>query len=112
MEERGRFVVKATREAVGVAELCHQFGIRRKTGYKWLARYQAHGLAGLREGSRRPHRTPTHLPAEGVELVLRERHRHTSWGPKKLRALLVTKYGIPPVPRPPAPSGGCSSATA
>lgn len=98
MEERVRFVLKATREAVGFAELCHQFGISRKTGYKWLARYQAHGLAGVREWSRRPHRSPTRLPAEVVELVLRERHRHTSWGPKKLRALLATKYGITPVP--------------
>ena len=98
MEERVRFVLKATREAVGFAELCHQFGISRKTGYKWLARYQAHGLAGIREWSRRPHRTPTRLPAEVVGLVLRERHRHTSWGPKKLRALLAMKYGITPVP--------------
>lgn len=98
MEERVRFVLKATREAVGFAELCHQFGISRKTGYKWLARYQAHGLAGIREWSRRPHRSPTRLPAEVVGLVLRERHRHASWGPKKLRALLATKYGITPVP--------------
>ena len=98
MEERVRFVLKATREAVGFAALCHQFGISRKTGYKWLARYQAHGLAGIREWSRRPHRSPTRLPAEVVGLVLRERHRHTSWGPKKLRALLATKYGITSVP--------------
>jgi len=43
MEERIRFVLKATREEVGFAELCRQFGISRKTGYKWLARYRTRG---------------------------------------------------------------------
>ena len=98
MEERVRFVLKATREVIGFGELCAQFGISRKTGYKWLARYQAHGLTGMHERSRRPHQSPTRLPAEVVALLLRERQRHASWGPKKLRTLLATKYGVTPVP--------------
>src|SRR5512137_2291713 len=98
MEERVRFVLKATREVIGFGELCAQFGISRKTGYKWLARYQAHGLTGMHERSRRPHRSPTRLPAEVVALLLRERQRHASWGPKKLRTLLATKCGVTPVP--------------
>jgi transposase InsO family protein len=30
--------------------------------------------------------------------VLRERQRHRTWGPKKLQAVLATKYGVAPVP--------------
>ena len=52
MDERVRFVA-----AVGVGEwsmtaLCEEFGISRKTGYKWLERYRERGVAGLEERSR------------------------------------------------------------
>jgi len=91
MEERVRFVLEATREERGLTGLCREFGISRKTGYKWLARYRAWGLDGLHELSRRPRASPTRLSAEVEALVLRERRRHPTWGPKKLRALLATK---------------------
>jgi transposase len=98
MEERIRFVLQATREGKGFSELCREFGISRKTGYKWLARYRARGLAGLHELSRRPRASPTRMPEEVEALVLRERHRHRTWGPKKLQAVLATKYGVVPGP--------------
>ena len=98
MEERVRFVLKATREEMGFAELCRQFGISRKTGYKWLRRYQVGGLEGLRERSRRPRSSPTRLAAEVEALILRERRRHGTWGPKKLRHVLATKHGVAPLP--------------
>ncbi len=34
--------------------LCEEFGISRKTGYKWLERYRERGVAGLEERSRAP----------------------------------------------------------
>jgi transposase InsO family protein len=98
MEERMRFVLQAMREAGGFAALCREFGISRKTGYKWLARYRARGVEGLHELSRRPRVSPTRVPAAVEALVLRERHRHRTWGPKKLQAVLATKYGVAPVP--------------
>lgn len=98
MEERIRFVVEATREEKGITALCREFGISRKTGYKWLARYRAWGLAGCHDRSRRPRASPTRIPAEVETLVLRERHRHRTWGPKKLQAVLATKCGVAPVP--------------
>jgi transposase InsO family protein len=98
MEERIRFVVEAAREERSVAALCREFGISRKTGYKWLARYRARGVEGCRELSRRPRASPTQVPAAVEALVLRERHRHRTWGPKKLQAVLATKHGVAPVP--------------
>ena len=42
-------------------------GVSRATAYKWLARYRAHGQAGLADRSSRPHRCPTPcLPARCV----------------------------------------------
>ena len=39
-----------------MAELCREFGISRKTGYKIFDRYQACGVQGLTDRSRRPYR--------------------------------------------------------
>ena len=55
MEEINRFVVLAQSGRFSVTDLCEQFGISRKTGYKYLERYAAHGLAGLTPRSHRPH---------------------------------------------------------
>ena len=62
MSLREEFVHLVETERLPLATLCQRFGISRKTGYKWLARYQAQGVAGLADLSRRPptqpHRTP------------------------------------------------------
>lgn len=99
MEEINRFVVLAQSGRFTVTDLCEQFGVSRKTAYKHLERYACEGLAGLRTRSHRPHRCP-HRTAEAMEaLILAERRRHRTWGPKKLQAVLELKYGIE---RPPA----------
>jgi putative transposase len=45
-----------------MAGLCREFGISRKTGYKILRRYNATGLEGLTDRSRRPYRQANQLP--------------------------------------------------
>jgi len=39
-----------------MAELCREFGISRKTGYKIFDRYLECGVQGLTDRSRRPYR--------------------------------------------------------
>ena len=46
--------------------VCRRFGVSRPTLRKWLRRYEADGEAGLREKSRRPHRSPA-LKADRVQ---------------------------------------------
>ena len=46
--------------------LCREYGISRKTGYKWLGRYLSEGAAGLRERSHAPLR---HGQAHNVGVV-------------------------------------------
>ncbi len=58
MYERQRFVLDAEHAPCAFAELCRRYGISRKTGYKWLARYATAGLDGLRERSHRPQACP------------------------------------------------------
>ena len=101
MDQKQRFVILAATGKFTVTDLCLDFKVSRKTGYKWLRRYRAEGAVGLRERSRRPHGC-THQTAEVIErLILRLRRRHPRWGPKKLRRLLRRDHGIR---RPPAVS--------
>ena len=58
MEEIIRFVSLANSGRFSLLELCEDFGISRKTGYKHLARYEADGLRGLQPRSRRPKHCP------------------------------------------------------
>ena len=56
MEEKTRFIAAVLTAEESMTELCAEFGISRKTGYKWLARYQEGGPGGLYELSRAPQR--------------------------------------------------------
>lgn len=98
MEERVGFVLRAAREEVTMTDVCEEFGISRKTGYKWLNRYRVHGLAGMHELSRRPLNSANRIEEWVEKLVIRERRRHRKWGPKKLRDVLAKKYELERIP--------------
>ena len=72
-------------------------GVSRATAYKWLARYRAHGQAGLADRSSRPHRCPHALPPSQVRRVLAARRRYRQ-GPHRLGYHLgmarSTVYGV------------------
>ena len=94
MEEIIRFVMLAQSARFTVSELCEQFGISRKTGYKHLDRYAAEGLKGLAIRSHRPHQFPQRTDAAVEALIVAERGLHRTWGPKKLHKVLELKHGI------------------
>ena len=56
MDEKLVFVADCLRGELPMAALCEDYGISRKTGYKWLGRYRDQGPEGLVERSRAPHR--------------------------------------------------------
>jgi transposase len=88
MTERLRFVALADGGEETMAELCRQFGISRKSGYKLLARYAEEGVEGLRDRSHAALHHP-HAVSEVVEQrIVALRTEHPSWGPRKLRARL------------------------
>lgn len=90
MDERMQFVADYLKEHWAVAQLCRRYGISRKTGYKWIDRYEAEGWPWIREHSRAPHthshRTPVAIQTRLVQL----RMQHPHWGPRKLLYRLAT----------------------
>ena len=98
MELRRQFIQDVQSGATPVSELCAAYQISRKTGYKWLARYEAGGLPALGDQSRRPAHSPTATPPELVAALLAARGRHPRWGPRKLLRLL--RQQLPAAPWP------------
>jgi len=84
MDERIRFIAAHASHAHSMSELCELFGISRKTGYKWLARYAAEGAAGLAERSHAPHRPANVTPEALVEQIISQRTARPTWGPRKI----------------------------
>lgn len=95
MDLREMFVLCASQPLRNMSELCGTYGISRKTGYLWLDRFKAEGLAGLEDRSRRPRRV-TGTSGEVVLRIAELRQEHPFWGPKKLRALLKKELGDVP----------------
>ena len=92
MDQRTQFMADYLRQRDSMSELCEQYGISRKTGYKWVERYLQHGAQGLAERSRRPGRSPNETAEEIVQALLQQRHRHPSWGGKKLLTVLARRH--------------------
>ncbi|MEZ5512621.1 MAG: IS481 family transposase [Steroidobacteraceae bacterium] len=92
MDERLRFVARLL-EGEKMAGLCREFDISRKTGYKIFARYQACGLQGLTDHSRRPYRQANRLPFQIESLIVQLKKEHSSWGAPKIREKIRRRYG-------------------
>ncbi len=59
MDERLKSIADCLKDECSLSDLCQYYGISRKGGYKWLARYLAEGPSGLHDRSRAPVRLPT-----------------------------------------------------
>lgn len=84
---RMEFVTRR-RKGERMADLCREFGISRKTGHKIWNRFKDVGVEGLFDASRAPRRIPHKTADELVELVVAERRKHPTWGPKKLKSMI------------------------
>lgn len=72
---RALLVVRVREEGQTPGEVSRALGVSRRTVYKWLARYEADGHAGLQDRSSRPHRSPLQLPRRRVKAIRRLRKR-------------------------------------
>src|SRR5437588_9474480 len=84
MDLRMRFVTEWQSGCWTMTELCADYQISRKTGYKWVERYEISGPRGLHDQSRRPHHSPLATEAELMDALIALRTRHPRWGAKKL----------------------------
>jgi Integrase core domain/Helix-turn-helix domain len=69
MEERLCFVGRLL-EGEPMTDVCREFGVSRKTGYKIFGRYKEHGLEALTNRSRRPIRYANRLPQQIESLIV------------------------------------------
>jgi transposase InsO family protein len=90
MDERLRFVGRLL-DGEAMTEVCREFGISRKTGYKIFDRYKEHGLEALTDRSRRPVRYANQLPAQIESLIVGLKRNKPHWGARKIRELLVRR---------------------
>lgn len=91
MDQRVAFIADWLRDEWTMTELAERYQISRKTAYKWVDRYEVDPEHGLAERSRAPHAHGRGVADELRVAVLALRRAHPHWGPKKLRAVLLTR---------------------
>jgi len=92
VDQRERFITDHQHGLYSMAELCGRYGVSRKTGYKWLARYDAGGRPALRERSHVPHTCPHRVADDVAARLCAARQAPPSWGPIKLLAWLRVRH--------------------
>lgn len=102
-EETGRVelrieFVKEALSGSNISELCREFGITRRTGYKWINRFEeTKQISSLIDQSRRPKDSPFRTSKEIERKVVALRNKY-GWGADKLRVLLLNeKIDVPRV---------------
>lgn len=93
VDERVKFVAEVLKGERKIKELCQQYGISRKTGYKWIERYEEAGPKGLEDIGRRPQSCAHATPEPIVNEILELRYKYPTWGARKLRAKLEQTKG-------------------
>lgn len=90
--------VLAVLAASTVTEVAAQLGVSRQTVSGWKSRYEASGLAGLADRSRRPASCPHQASAEVEAAVCELRRKHPRWGPRRIAHVLERSGEVDPVP--------------
>ena len=90
MDERLRFVAKLL-DGEAMTDVCREFGISRKTGYKIFHRYKESGFEALSDRCRRPVRYANQLPPQIENLIVTFKREKPHWGARKIRELLVRR---------------------
>ena len=91
VNERMQFVARL-KAGERMSDLCEEYGISRKTGYKFEKRYDEHGPNGLYDFSRRPIRLARQI-SPGIQTAILELKREKpTWGAAKLQEVLQRRH--------------------
>lgn len=91
MSERMKFVLRLL-EGESMSELCREFDISRKTGYKLLSRYREDGERAFIDKTRRPNRFANETDERIQRMILELKEKRNSWGAPKIREYLQRKH--------------------
>ncbi len=97
VEQRYRAVLAVLAGAT-VTEVAASLGVSRQTVSGWKSRYEASGLAGLADRSRRPASCPHQASAEVETAVCELRRKHPRWGPRRIAFVVERSGAVTPVP--------------
>jgi len=92
MDQKTQFIADYLRRRLSISELCTNYGISRKTGYKWIDRYLHDGPEGLENRSTKPYAAPNRTPEHIVKALIDVRIHHPSWGAGKLLAVIERRH--------------------
>jgi transposase len=95
-----------------MSDVCREFGISRKTGYKIYSRYREHGLFALTDRSRRPVRYANQSPQQVESLIVNLKRDKPHWGRAKSASCWSGGLTATSECRRRAPFMPCSTATA
>jgi transposase InsO family protein len=94
---REEFIARSIEDDQNISALCEEFGISRKTGYKWIHRYQESGC--LEDRSRRPRSVCSKTDEKMEKLILETRQERPRWGAQKIQVYLSHKGYLMPCVR-------------
>jgi putative transposase len=86
--QRENFITACLENKSSISDLCREFGVSRKTGYKWLSRFKDGGMDELKDRCRARHTQPLKTTEELTQKVIKIKHQYLKWGPKKIAAFL------------------------
>ena len=92
MEQREKFIKDLRFGLFCMAELCDRYGVSRKTGYKWIERFEEDGRHGLDDRSRAPKTCPHRIEPVVAYAICDARRRHPTWGPRKILQWMEPRF--------------------
>ena len=94
MLERVKFIsAYHNNEEASFQELCERFHISRKTGYKYLHRFEENGVDGLKDLSRARIHQENRVSLLVEDNILEVKARYPHWGAKKIKNWLMQEKG-------------------
>lgn len=98
MDQRVRLMGDYVGGEWSISELAREYGISRKSIYKWVERYEAGGAAALADRSRAARHHPNQVGPEIERQVLELKAARPLWGAPKLRAKLLKSVAMDACP--------------
>jgi len=81
-----------------ISELAEEYGVSRKTAYKWIERFEVGGASALEDRSRAPRHHPNAVAEEVERTLLELKAQRPLWGAPKLRRKLELALGAEQCP--------------
>jgi putative transposase len=98
LDQRTEFVTRALTEEITFTDLCKEYGISRKTGYKWKQRFLENGYNGLSDLSRKPRNSPNQLSEDCIIQIIKLKLAYPNWGARKILELYKRAHPLEKAP--------------